>query len=249
MTDAKRTTTRVPQPLRGPAEPSKRHRPEKSVANRPRQGRVAERKREGAERRGALPFLPCCVDMTRARWDAASLGPRIGSLLHKEVAAARRWHVAGSAVRPGADVAAPLAARGRRSAPWRAASFGVPPRSCCPVRLSAPAARSWRPPPAPATARPAPSPTTRSVSRQLSPCFPHPGDVSGPSTGQRGLLRIAPALPGGAAGGTYSAPRGDQRAGKPDERTVPLSVCVASCVAFSGLAAVVVAVACSMPMP
>ena len=51
----------------GPAEPSKRHHPEKSVANRPRQGRVAERKREGAERRGVLPFLPYCVGMTRAR--------------------------------------------------------------------------------------------------------------------------------------------------------------------------------------
>ena len=73
-------------------------------------------------------------------------------------------------VRPGADVAAPLAARGRRSAPWRAA-FGVPPRSCCPVRLSAPAARSWRPPPAPQRLGPAPSPTTRSVSRQLPPLF------------------------------------------------------------------------------
>ena len=42
---------------------------------------------------------------------------------------------------------------------------------------------------------------------------------------------------------------GDQRAGKPDERTVPLSVCVAACVVFSGLAAVVVAVVCSKPMP
>ena len=51
------------------------------------------------------------------------------------------------------------------------------------------------------------------------------------------------------AGGAYSEPMGDQRAGKPDERTVPLSVCVAACVVFSSLAAVVVAVVCSMPMP
>ena len=142
-------------------------------------------------------------------------------------------------------MAVPLAARGL-SVGALARGLGVPPRSCCPVRLSAPAARSWRPPTAPQRLLHPPPGAYRG---SFPPCFPHPGDVSGPSTGQRGLLRIAPALPGGAAGGTYSAPRGDQRAGKPDERTVPLSVCVASCVAFSGLAAVVVAVACSMPMP
>ena len=69
-------------------------------------------------------------------------------------------------------------------------------------------------------------------------------------SGDRGT-RIAEdrSVPGGAEGGAYSAPMGDQRACKPDERTVPLSVCVASCVVFSGLAAVVVAVACSMLMP
>ena len=77
----------------------------------------------------------------------------------------------------GADVAAPLAVRGRRSAPQRlAGTFTHHPE-----RIEA-----------------------------AFPLFSHPGDVSGPSTGQRGLLRIGPALPGGAAGGTYSAPRGDQ---------------------------------------